>query len=341
MSGRTLLNNKILVIFDQEEEYAIRLAEYLKKKGASPFQIQVFTKKEMLLKYLKKNEIAIFMIAEASYFEEADEIKVFCKILLVDRQICEIEGYHSIKKYQSSEKLWKEAIRLYGMENVAIGSDNKKTKVIGIYTPIRRCLQTSFALLLGQILAKKKNILYLNFEPFAGYSRFNMNSCKEEITNLMYFISNAREKFYQHFQTSIRSVNGLDYIPPAFSFVDLSIITAEQWIKLIEMIISECSYDYVILDLSDNLQGLFQILENCDRVYTITRDDGISMAKINQYEKLLTELEHRGINEKTKKFKFPEFRNIPYEIEQLPFCELSKYTRIIVREDLNEQLPEM
>ena len=335
------MNNKILVIFDQEEDYAIRLSEYLRKKGNMPFQIQVFTKKEIFQKFNKKYKIDILMIAEASFFQEANEIKALCKVLLTDRGKCEMEGFSAIRKYQSSDKIWKEIVRLCDVESSLLFSERKKTNIIGIYTPIGRCLQTSFALLLGQMLAKKKNVLYLNFEPFAGYGRFIKSNGKEELTNLMYFISNAKDKFFPQFQSSIRSVNGMDYIPPAYSFIDLSIITAEQWIMLIDIIITECSYDYLILDLSDNLQGLLQILENCDNVYTITRDDGISMAKINQYEKLVSETEYCGIIEKTKRFRFPEFRNIPFEMEQLPFCELAKYVKSIIKEDLDEQLSEV
>ncbi|MDD2969023.1 MAG: hypothetical protein PHT21_05600 [Lachnospiraceae bacterium] len=335
------MNHKILAIYDQEEEYGIRLSEYLTKKENHLFQIHVFTKKEALQKFCKKNMITVIMIAEASYYAEADELKSDFRIILSDRGFMNMSGYSTIRKYQSCEKIWKEIIRIVGSDKFACSTDMKRTRMIGIYTPIRRCLQTSFALLLGQILAKKRSVLYLNFEPFAGYSRFQKTGANEDIINLMYFITNAKDKFYEHFQNSLRSVSGLDYIPPAFSFVDLAIITPEQWLQMINMIVSECTYDFIIFDLSDNLQGLFQILEQCERVYTITREDGISLAKINQYERLLSETEYRGIIEKTKHFKFPEFRSIPNEIEQLPFCELAKYIKIIIKEDLDEQLSEM
>jgi len=335
------LNHKILAIYDQDEEYGSRLTEYFSKKQNHPYQIHLFTKKEAIQRFCKKNTITGLLISESSYFAEADELKTDFRILLLDCGFENVVGYSSIRKYQSCEKIWKEIVRLIGPDKFIGSTEMKRTKVIGVYTPIRRCLQTSFALLLGQMMAKKKSVLYLNFEPFSGYSRFQKTGANEDITNLMYFISNARDKFYQQFQNSIRSVCGLDYLPPAFSFIDLAIITSEQWLQLLHMIESECSYDFIILDLSDNLQGLFQILEQCERVYTITREDGISMAKINQYEQLLSETEYRGIIERTKHFKFPEFRSIPNEIDQLPFCELAKYIKIIIKEDLDEQLSEV
>ena len=46
----------------------------------------------------------------------------------------------------------------------------KKTMVIiGVFSPLGRCLKTSFALALGQILAKERAVLYLNLESYSGF----------------------------------------------------------------------------------------------------------------------------------------------------------------------------
>ena len=45
----------------------------------------------------------------------------------------------------------------------------KTTEIIGIFSPLGRCLKTSFALTLGQILAKERAVLYLNMEEYSGF----------------------------------------------------------------------------------------------------------------------------------------------------------------------------
>ena len=66
--------------------------------------------------------------------------------------------------------------------------------------------------------------------------------------------------------------------------VDFISVTKEEWIQLIREIEKGSDYEYLILDLSDAVQGLFDILRLCDVVYTLSRDDGFAMAKIKQYE---------------------------------------------------------
>ena len=39
-----------------------------------------------------------------------------------------------------------------------------------LYSPVHRCLQSSFALTLGQLLSEKHPTLYLNFEHYIGIS---------------------------------------------------------------------------------------------------------------------------------------------------------------------------
>ena len=40
--------------------------------------------------------------------------------------------------------------------------NGKELKLIGVYSPVGKCLQTSFAFVLGQLLSKKHKVLYLN-----------------------------------------------------------------------------------------------------------------------------------------------------------------------------------
>ncbi len=59
----------------------------------------------------------------------------------------------------------------YGVENGVDTSPallpKKEMRIIGIYSPVGRTQKTSFALTMGQILAKERAVLYLNMESYS------------------------------------------------------------------------------------------------------------------------------------------------------------------------------
>ena len=95
-------------------------------------------------------------------------------------------------------------------------------------------------------------------------------------------------------------------------------------------------YDYVILDLSEVVNGLFDILKRCFRVYTIVREDGFAAAKQAHYEELLTCLNHEDILENTRKCRLPLFRQLPQDLGNLTRGELAELVQKLIAEDLKE-----
>lgn len=86
-----------------------------------------------------------------------------------------LDQYPAVYKYQSSEKVIREVMACYGVENGVDTSPallpKKEMRIIGIYSPVGRTQKTSFALTMGQILAKERAVLYLNMESYSGFER--------------------------------------------------------------------------------------------------------------------------------------------------------------------------
>lgn len=338
------MSKKIMAICDREIEYARRFQEYLNRKRAFSFQVQVFSTPEQLESYSKRNRIEIAVLAENAYSSEMKQMEANHIVILSEhseKENLKKKGLFTISKYQSSEKIIHDILSYYGKfntENQKEEAPVSRAKLIGIYTPIGRCLQTSFALLLGQLLSRKSKVLYLNFEAFSGFSRFMKRENQTDIIDMMYLMNQLQDNFPAKMHNMIKHMNGLDYIPPAFSFMDLSSITGERWMQFLSCIEREGEYGYILLDLSDNVQGLLSILQRCHKIYTLTKEDGMSLAKIDQYEKLLHTLEYQDVIDKTRQFAFPYIKNIPMEVEQLPYCELARYVKVIMKEDFHEEL---
>ena len=64
----------------------------------------------------------------------------------------------------------------------------KTTEIYAVYSPLGRCLKTSFALTLGQILAKERAVLYLNLEEYSGFEEMLGKGFAQNLSDLLYFV---------------------------------------------------------------------------------------------------------------------------------------------------------
>lgn len=106
-------------------------------------------------------------------------------------------------------------------------------------------------------------------------------------------------------------------------------VTAEEWTGLLEKIEDLGEYEYVILDLSESMQGLFDILRKCKKVFTSVGKDRMAERKLMQYEQLLALSEYEDVLEKTEKLDLTEIRRLPEELEQLTRGELAEVAKKI------------
>ena len=121
-------------------------------------------------------------------------------------------------------------------------------EVIGVYSPVGRTMKTTFALTLGQILAKKRGCLYLNLEACSGFEYLLERSFDQTLGDLLYYQRLGSEQLITKMGSIVQSVNNLDYLPPVLSMEDIQSTTAQEWISLLQQIIDYSNYDVVILD---------------------------------------------------------------------------------------------
>lgn len=333
------MKKQILAVCDTEAEYTRRFCHYVESRGPYPFEIAAFTSKERLKEYCEKQEVPVLLISESDYDLSLDPLVSGQIVVLSENRPEGDTEKEQIYKYQPCENIIREVMSYYVKQNACAPAllRNSAMKLIGLYSPVHRCFQTTFALTMGQILAKNHKVLYLNFESYSGFQSHLNKKFVTDMSDLMYFVNNARETLYFKLKEMIETIQGLDYIPPAFSYMDLNRITSEQWFTLLSELERYTSYDYLILDLSDNMQGLFDILRMCYKVFTLMPEDGMALAKQEQYEALLERTRYSDILEKTCRLEMPHVRNIAWNLEQLTYSELAGYIRKIVREELHEE----
>lgn len=334
------MKHKVMAICDTEEGYAFRMAEYILEKVKLPYTLHLFTAVEELEKFAGREEIEILLIAESAWRmirEEFVRSQVAQMFVLQESEQAEQDEVCRIDKYQSPEKVVQKMLDVMadgdGFTKYFEATDTT-AKMIGIYSPVKRCLQTSFALTLGQLLAKEHRTLYLNFEMYSGLGELLRREYQADILDLVYYFQNAREKLALRLPAMIQSAGGLDYIPPMQYALGIREVPGDQWLSLCRDIAEIGEYEYLILDLDDGIGGLFDLLRNCQKIYTITRDDPFAMAKLRQYEQMLQFEQLEEITEKTVKCRFPVFKHLPESLEMMTHGELAGYVKSIIQEDI-------
>lgn len=330
------MSKKRLVIFDRDEKYAGNLMEYLGNVVDFPYTISVYSKKESLLESAREETIHLLLVSESAYACIKDEIEAEQVMILNESGELTWKDLQNIKKYQSAEYIVREIMHYY--VEVADAVPPKLTtqgnaKLIGFFSPVRRCSQTTMGLTLGQIMAERCRTLYVNFESLSGFPYLLEYSGGRDLSDMMYFLETAPGKFGMHLQNCVRKLENLDYIPPMSAMHQMLLVQAEQWQKLIGALIREGGYEVVILDLSEGMQGLFEILRMCTHVYTLIKDDRYARAKVEQYEQLLQLCEYQDVLQKTRKRKIPYMREIPDGICYQPGAEFSGYVKNMLKED--------
>lgn len=324
---------KVMVLCDTEEEYAQLMTEFLKKKRELPWKIHTYTSAVELMK-AEERKPELLVVAESAYCEELRGIETSRTVVLSESGVMRWENVLYVDKYQQAEEVLKELIRIYmEVADTHLPKLKKGSAVnfIGNYSPVRRAMQSSFALTMAQILAKEHATLYLNFEHYVGTAELRPEMQTLDMADLLYFLHEDEEKFRLRLHSICKHLGDLDYIPPMKSGQNLLTVAAAEWQELLRRIECMGEYEYVILDLSESMQGLFEILRICKVIFTLTKEDRIARSKLLQYEYLLSLYEYGDVLEKTRRLKLPHIQRLPAEPEQLTRGELAELVKDLLK----------
>ncbi len=314
-----------MAICGKDMDYITGIYDYISVMVSNEYEAVLFTKKEAFEHFCEENVVDLLLEEEG--FSSVEE-NVTKRIVLSE----EIGKENTIYKYMACDRIYKEimAICAAGTQAKVLERQIKHKELIGVYTPIKRCFQTTFSLTLGQIIAKKRKTLYLNFESFSGFETMMSKEAKTDLLDLVYFSECNQGDFSCRVESLKEKIGSLDYISPVKAYAKYSEVSKSKWERLIDNLLSKTDYEVIILDLSEQVNGLLDILKKCSRVYTIVDSDKMASAKVTQYENLLRESFYEEIVEKTQNITIPKFKDIPSNFEMLTHSELADYIKKLV-----------
>ena len=208
-----------------------------------------------------------------------------------------------------------------------------KAKILGVYSPIGRCLKTSFSWTLGQQLGKNGKTLLVSMEEYSGFSRLVGEEMQSDLADVFYFYRQGNCSFAR-LSSMIYTWGNLDYIPPVRYPEDLVQITGEEMAEFLTRIASESSYEMLVVDMGNVGRHAIPMMDACDAVYMPVKDDCVSAAKLEEFEAYLETSGKRGLLEKIQRVKLPYhsgFGRRDTYLEQLVWGELGDYVRQLLK----------
>ncbi len=324
------MEQRVLILCDPEEDYAQRMSDYMRREKFFPWTVKVYTRATELQENVRLKQKDMLVISESVFEEGMQKLGAGKTIILNETGIVKGQKLNNVNKYQEAEKVIQELLELGDVEGQAL-QDGIGAKIIGLYSPIGRCLQTSFGLCLGKILARKGKTLYLGMESYCGVEGMQSEN-GVDLSSLLYLMQDE-ENFAINARRQIYSDDKLDYIPAMVNGRNLIMVEPEEWKKLLYHMQFTLGYEYIIMDLSENVQGLFELLRMCVRVYSLAKDDPIAKRKMDQYGQLLSAMEYEDVKKKMCICKLPIFRNIPSSMAAASKGDLADYVRKLVERE--------
>lgn len=330
------MTNRVMAVYDVDPFYADRFAEFVNQKEKVPFNVMAFTTLERLKNYAKDHEIELLLINSAVPREEIERLGAVRVVTLADGEVVPVEGhYPSVYKYQATDSLMREVMACYcaGPVPPPFTVVGRTGDIIGVYSPVNRCLKTSFALTAGQLLSRESKVLFISLEDCSGLGKLLGETFQADLSDLLYFFGQGSYSWVR-LSSVIYSWGDLDYIPPVRYPEDLCQVTAEEMADLLARISRESAYDTVVVDLGVFGKKAAPVLEVCSTVYMPVKDDCVSAAKVEEFEEYLTRSGREALRDRIQKIKLPyhsSFGRKENYLEQLLWGELGDYTRQLLK----------
>lgn len=333
---------QIMAVFDRDADFASRLADYINLKAKAPFTAMAFSHEDQLINYGKDHEIEILLLDEKAG-DLAERVNARQVIRLCEGKIVEVkDNLPWVFKYQSGDCIMREVMACYCDRPVetAVALFGERAAVMGVFSPVNRCLKTSFALALGQLLSREETVLYLNLEAYSGFSQLMGENHQRDLSDVLYLYRQGGYSWIK-LRPMVYSWEKLAYIPPVRYGEDLSQVMPGDIAALIDRIAGESGYDKIIVDVGQMGREVLPILEACNVIYMPIREDCVSRAKIEEFEQYLEAADEGMVRGRIHKLKLPynsAFGRQGNYLEQLLWGDLGDYVRQMLKGRQRETL---
>lgn len=336
------MNTKKFAICDKDSDYLTMLQAYLSKKNPAGFEVIVFDSVSQAVARSKEEPFEILLVGENIYDTNVINIAAQKVFILQEDGLADITGYSVVSKYQSMERLIREILDAFALDENCVSAPRKghtQTRLISFYSPDRHKGQSVAALTASQVLSDMGHkVLYISMQPFSGFEELLGVKYESDITDFLYFALKHSDKLMYKLEGIKRTIHGVDYLPPALDYSDLVDIEENEWKRCLDILLHSGDYFGIVVDLTESCKGFYEFLEKSDVVYFLSAKDMVSKAMYAQFEQLANVKELGAVLEKCITFDLPAgWENSVSNIGQLSISPLGAYMKGMIEQDGEQQ----
>lgn len=299
------MQKKLFLICDAEEKFSNAFAAYLVKKKDLSFSVHACHLAEQIKERSEEQEIGILLISQSFPKGKLKLIHAdWVFVLTEDEKEEAMEEGIPVYKYQSVEAILSVIFRHIGERAgkqtlFARGKRSRPFRMIGMYSPVHRVGQTTYAMKLGEELAVSESVLYLSLELYGG-RRTDSSMSAATIEDVLYYSRQENQNLGILLTTMVSQKGQMDYILPAKVSENIRQVSVEEWKELFSRISKESVYDVLIVDIDSGIRNPYELLRLCTEIQVLYSEDESSRSKVRQFEE---ELGILGLDEIQKKMK--------------------------------------
>lgn len=327
----------ILAILDREEDFLYGISKYFQERLSKTFDIYSFHQKEALVKFSedKKKEIQVFLGSVCLSEKEQKQLNVKQAIYLSEGNKAEAGETPVIYKYQPIEGIMKNFLEICQFtKDMGRVSVKGSVRFFGVYSPVGRCGKTSLALVMGQVLAQKQRVIYVNLEEWPGFERIIGGYEGLDISDLIYYIKQGKKELGMYLNGMTVTLNQLKILPPVKKAPDIQEAEAKEIEMLLEEIVSSGEYDIVLVDFGSQIKSTFQVMKRFERVFMPVLKNQVSIAKQEQFFDFLKTSEYAELEEKIKICRLKFLESFEDEsVEEMYYGNFGKFVKELLEEE--------
>ena len=287
-----------MAIFDTDEIFATRFAEYCNKKKELDFDIYVFTNQESFNEFIQHNKVELLLLGGKMELDDRQMEHIKCLCYLSEYQRNDLETiYPSIFKYQQAQSLLLEIKSIYtklvhGTINSNRNTNTTDTKVISLISLSSGENKLLFAWSFAYILSEHKKTLFIPLEllPVQMFS-FLMNS-NQALSEFIYFLKdnpNSIEKM-----KSLLCYHGnLTYLSGITHGLDILSLNKEDINKWLNNMRDICEFECIVFYLGCYADIMFDIVGQSDEIITLMTDTSYEEGLLKEWKRQLDMIDQK------------------------------------------------
>jgi len=293
-----------ILIYDLEQRYAIKLAEYINTRNDFYFEARFCIDDADLLDAFNRWNIDLVLSCELAYDDVIKFIDKSRVIVLSGDTFYQKQEVISIFKYQSCDNIIREILKKASkMDDIGQLIHRKSVmKLYGVFGPYEGMGNRWLAYELAKELSKNGKSILICLNAFSKIQGIIDYKFESDLSEIIYELCVLNRQPMAVIGGNVYVESDLSILPDVRNYRDLISITYEEWRQFLDKIEVSTDYENVILDIGEGIQNLPGLLASCNSIY-IGSNGG---SERNYFDKLVEILSFEGVKNADQRIKYFE-----------------------------------